>query len=798
MKKPEFSRRKFLKTTGAVGAASALAACLPQHDPYSLAVEKPVVPGSDGWYRGEEKTLSTACGQCPVNCGIRVRVVEGRAVKINGNPDSLLVGGKLGPKGQTGLYTLYDPDRIKTPLKRDGERGSGKWKPITWKEAIAETSSKLSALREKSEPHKLAILCGRQRGFMKELLERFSQSFGTPNFFDPLSSGDGALVQAMELMTGVAEMQGYDADKTSYILSLGSGIFESTCNGIHFARSTGKFRSGNPTRRSKIVQVEPYRSQSAKIADEWIAIKPGTYDALALGIAHQLIKANLHDLDFVASQCSGFDSFAASLSDYPVEKVSEITGISEKNIYRLAWELAASKPAVVVVDSRSTSTSNGLEIARCALALNALLGSIERPGGIVLKKPIPLADWDAATLDDIAKKGLAQPSLDGRDKERFPLGHNVVEAFPESVMEGKPYGAEALLLYYSNPLFSRNNPDRYRKAFEKIPFIVSFSPFLDESAAYADLILPDHTYLERWEDATPPPFGFQAAIGMRRPVVEPLYETKNTGDALIQIAKGLDGTVAEAFPWKSFKVAMEERLAGVASVQRGTLSEESPEDFLKKLAKVGYWHDEPMAAENWKAAFKTPSGKFEFHSKIAEEKITTLARNLNHAPEQWLKNIGKPSLAAVCLPHAEAAVFAGSREEFPILFMTYKPITYAEGSGANIPHLREMAGLQRGLRAHESWLSWVDLNPETARKIGVVHGEKIWLESPIGRIESHALVTEAVPVDMAVMELGGGHKEFGRFARGKRSNPKELVPPHIDPLSGLTPSCGTRIRILKA
>ncbi len=143
-------------------------------------------------------------------------------------------------------------------------------------------------------------------------------------------------------------------------------------------------------------------------------------------------------------------------------------------------------------------------------------------------------------------------------------------------------------------------------------------------------------------------------------------------------------------------------------------------------------------------------------------------------------------------------MFAGPYEEYPILFLPYKPITYAEGSGANIPYLRELSGLQRGLRAHESWQSWVELHPVTAEKIGVIHGELVWLESPLGRIQAHALITEAIPADIAVMEFGGGHTQFGRFAAKKGSNANQLLVPHIDPLSGLTPHSGTRIRILKA
>ncbi len=798
VKSGSFSRRKFLQVSGALGAAGTLSACLPHTDPFAIAEDKAPVPGSDHWYLGEERQVATACGQCPVNCGIKVRVVQGRAVKINGNPECLLVGGKLGPKGQSGVFTLYDPDRIRGPMKRDGERGAGRWKPISWDQATAEVSQRLGALRTKGEPHKLAVLCGRQRGFMKEMLERFCRVYGTPNFFDPLSTGDGALVQAMEMGTGSAEIPGYDALKTSYILSLGSGIFESTCFGIHFARATGSFRRENPTRRSKIVQVEANESRTAEVADEWIRIRPGTYDVLALGLANQLLKDNLYDRDFVAAHTVGFEDFSALLNDYPADKVSRLTGIPEQDIYRLTIELSASRPAVVVVDSRSTATSNGLNIARCALALNAMLGSIERPGGMVVKKPLPLSAWAAEIHDAAAKAGLQQPALDGRMRDRFPFAASALDALPESVLAAKPYPTEALLLYYSNPLYAKNDPDRYRRAFEKIPFIVSFAPFLDESAFYSDLILPDHTYLERWEDATPPPFGFRAAIGIRRPAVDPLYDTQNSGDVLIQIAQAVGGAVASSFPWKDFQSAMEERLVGIAGAQRGTLKAESPADFMKKLTQVGYWQDDPLPAESWKEVFTTPSGKFEFRSQLAETRIKNWAAQKNQTPDQALAALGKPALATTLLPHAEEPRFAGSENDYPLLFIPYKPMTYSEGSGANIPYLKELSGLQRGLWATESWKSWVGIHPDTAGRLGVSQGDPVWVESPIGRLQCHALLSYTVPADLAVMELGAGHTQYGRFAQGKGANPRTISAPNFDPLSGNSVRCGTRVRIARA
>jgi anaerobic selenocysteine-containing dehydrogenase len=524
----------------------------------------------------------------------------------------------------------------------------------------------------------------------------------------------------------------------------------------------------------------------------------GTYDALALGLAHILVEQGWHDKAFIEAHTAGFDRFQDVLKDYTPAATAERTGIPEDRIRRLAQQLHASRPSVVVVDARSLSTSNGLEIARATLALNALLGNLERPGGIVARRDLPLADWNALKPDGIASAGLAKPALDGRGQARFPFSSSVSDAFPESVLDGAPYAAEALFLYYSNPLFSRNNPDRFRQAFAKIPFIVSFSPFMDESAHEADLILPDHTYLERWEEALPPPLGFRATIGIRKPVVEPLYGTKHSGDAVIGIARNLGGTVADAFPWKDFRAAMEERLAGIARAKRGSIVEDDEADFLKKLAKVGCWNDEPSPPENWKAAFRTASGKFEFYSQAAEAKIARSAAIGKLSPTDYLKSIGKGAVAEACLPHAEPAYFEGAEKDFPMLLFAYKDITYAEGSGANIPLLVELAGLQKGLTGTESWLSWAEINVETAARLGLAQGDAFWVESPLGKIKVHALLREKIAPDLVLMPLGRGHTQMGRFARGKGENPKHIMAAHIDPLSGIVSNRITRVRIAKA
>lgn len=793
----KITRRNSLELLGLFGAGSALTGCTKKKDPYALAIDKAPVPGSDKWYRGQERFVTSSCGQCPVNCGIVVRVVEGRAVKIDGNPICSLNNGILGPKGQTGLFTLYDPDRITTPLKRDGERGAGSWKEISWDEAVSEVAGKLRNLRDDGRPEALSVFCGRQRGFMKEMFERFCRVYGTPNFYDSMSTTDGLHSRAMMMMTGDSEIPGFDAVNTSYILSLGSALFESTCHGIYFRHFLPSLKREHPIKRTKIVQVDTHRSITAFESDEWLRIKPGTYDVFALGIAHLLLTYNRYDKDYIEQRTAGFEEFRELAAEYDPEHVEAVTGIRQRDTIRIARELYDSRPSVVMIDPASTATSNGFEIARCALALNALLGSVERPGGLVSQAGPPLTPWPDMELDDTARHGLAQPRVERGPEGRFPLAASVLEAFPEGVRDRGVAGIEALFLYYSNPLFSRNLPSRFKDALEKIPFIVSFSPFMDESAHVADLVLPDHTYLERYEDATSPPSRGFPMIGIRKPVVKPLYNTEHSGDVLIRIAKGLEGTVAAAFPWKHFRDVMTKRMSTLFTVKTASIKAKSGKSFLKALFRKGHWEHRSRDVGTVDPVFKTPSGKFEFYSRLAEQSIRDAAAARNIPADKLLNEWGKPGLRRYCLPHEEPSVWEGEPDRFPFYLIPYKSISYAEGSGANIPLLQTVSGLQRGLRSLESWRSWVAINDRAARDLRLGFGDLVSITSPHGKVSAYVQTSDGIPGDIVLFELGKGHTQMGRFAAGKGSNPKEILSPFHDPATGTSPTSGTRVSITK-
>ncbi|HTL51055.1 MAG TPA: molybdopterin-dependent oxidoreductase, partial [Planctomycetota bacterium] len=644
-------RRNFLLAAGAAAGGLFLAGCGKKEDPFHL--EKPPINSSTR--RGEEVFVTTACGQCAAGCSIRARQVEGRLVKLESNPACPLNNGGIGPRGLAGIQVVYDPDRIHQPMLRDGPRGSAQFKPITWEAAIEILAKRLQSLRDMGAAHRTAILCGRERGMMVDLWQRFARSIGTPNTFDGFSSGNAASAQAFELISGNREIPAYDWRRAQYVLSLDSGLMESSCQSVFFARAQAQQRHSRAHSRAKIVHCGQAMTRTGINADEVVMLKPGSCGVFALGICRILVQEELYDKAYVAEHCHGFETwkdetgvehpgFREVVDRYTPAYVAEQCGVTEKALTRIAHEMPQTRPCFAITGPEATLAPNGLQTAWATLALNALLGAIHRPGGVMMQLAAPMPAWDTTEPDEIAKTGLEQPRLDGAGRMAYPLATSVIEALPEALISGLPYSIDTLLLYYSNPLYSKINPARWQSALGKVPFIVTFSPFLDETATeLADLILPDATYLERWEDAAPAPATGYAVFGIRQPVtMESVHQTMPTGDVLLAVAKKMGGSVAQAFPWKDFKDCMLKRIIGIYKAKRGSIVEANGGAFLTKLYQAGFWSDDSYPFEDWKTVVKTPSGKLELFSLALQKKLVDFATQNNRPIDQVLRDLQLP------------------------------------------------------------------------------------------------------------------------------------------------------------
>jgi len=777
--KSKFSRRDFLKVgTAAVAAGAGIGLLRPAGKP--LAAQSGSL---------EESIVKTTCALCPSGCGLDVRVVGGKAVKVEGNPLHPLNQGVCCLKGQTSLEVLYSPERIQHPRIQNGKRGSSNWKEISWDEALGMVAEKLTELREAGKSHSVALMHGELRGQMRQVVNRFMRAYGSPNVISRESLGEGTARMAMWLSQGVNVLPVYDINNSNYVLTFGGNLLESSRNLIGYLGATAFMRRGRP-QRGKLVAVHPRLSITGIKADEWVPIRPGTYGALALGMANVIINSKLYDEDFVHDFTYGFEDFEDAdgvqhqgfksyvLETYTLDRVSAITGVATDVIARIAGEFATNRPAVAVMPTEpgELSSGNALYTALAVHALNALVGSIDAQGGVILQRFPELTEWPAYSLDDVAKKGETQERLDGAGSQ-FPLALSAYQNVPERILAGKPYALEILFLLNANPVYDMPNDGRTLEALAKVPFVVSFASTLDESAAQADLILPASTFLEVWGDDYLEGTGY-AGISLRRPVVETVHDTRDPGDVLINLARRLGGTVGLAFPWISYQDLITKRL--------------SKFDW-EKLEANGNWSElvyfnaEP-GSQAWsdvvgRDRLNAPKdGRFDF---FARELFALLASDSDQA----------------CLPHFDIpATLTDSTAdalEYPFLLVTQPLITQSQQWQGILPTLQESYGLQ----GHVRWDSWVEINKKAAEALHLEEGQRVWVESPLNRVQATVRIYAGIWPNAVFLPPGMGHHTFVRWGRKSAenmvvgANPNTLTEFASEPLTGLAVAGPARVRI---
>ncbi|MCL7454005.1 MAG: molybdopterin-dependent oxidoreductase [Anaerolineae bacterium] len=800
---PGFSRRTFLKVLG----VSTTAATASELRPGGLLLRALTDEEKTALQAPQEQWLPTVCGQCPAGCGIMVRVVEGRAIKIDGLPAHPSNRGKTCPKGQNGLQVLYDPDRIQGPMRRVGERGAGDWQAVSWEEAIAEVAGRLSELRASGEPHTAVVLAGRVQGQMEGLLRRFCQAYGTPNYVDHDSISMATTKLAHQYAVGHHALFGYDWENTNFLLSFGVAFLEAYQPTVRNLLSHGIMRRGRPHQRARIVQVDTRFSVTASKADEWVPIIPGTDGALALGMAYVIISEDLYDHDFVTNHTFGFEDWTDDagvthlgwktlvLRDYAPGQVEGLTGVPSSTIARLAREFASTPPAVAIANRSTSMQSNGLFNQMAVEALNALVGSFGRAGGPMIQRAAPYLPWPEVRLDSIAQQGLGQPRIDHAGGDRYPLAKTVYQQLPESIANDDPYPVNALFLYYTNPLFSSPEVEPVREALKKVPFVVTFSPFLDESSQYADLILPDHVFLERLQDVEMVPSTGYPVVGLRQPVIAPLFDTRHSGDVLLEVARKLGGTVALAFPWQGFEELLQYRVNGLWRSEQGDIIATEYQYFWEEFRLRSLWSDPPYRFGEWRRVFNTPSGRYEFHAQGLKADLDEAAGGEDRIDDLLARMDVQARGDEAFLPHHEAPRFVGEPAEYPFFLNTYKLMTHAEGRGANQPHLQEILGTF----LNQTWDSWVEINPRVANHLGISDGDQVWIESPLGeRLQVRAVLFEGARPDVVNIPFELGHEAYGRWARGRGVNPNRLVVNDTNPLTGSLNPYATRVKVYRA
>jgi anaerobic selenocysteine-containing dehydrogenase len=789
------TRRDFLKVAAtAVGTATALEGMSYMAEgiqtgtlPESIvtAANEVIVPG--------------VCTLCSAGCGILARVADGNVVKLEGNPMHPVNGGALCPKGQAAPELLYNPDRVAGPMKRKGDRGGGQWESISWDEAIRSVADKLKALRDAGHPEKLVFMAGETRGQMRPLFERFMEAIGSPNLIRSESLNVAAAKLGVYLTQGVYDLPVYDLEYSHYILSFGASLLEAGWNPQRTISGISYSRRGRST-RSKVVMVDPRQGVTGAKADEWIPIKPGTDAALALGIANVIIRAGYLDSDFVHNYAFGFDDFTDEkgkarkgfksfvLENYDPSHVEKITGVPATTIARIAGEFASNMPAVAILPGKGgllNGSINGVYAAMAVHMLNGLVGSIDRQGGVLTQRYFDCKDWPSLPSDSKASKGLSAKRVDGVG-DKHPLARHAYQAVADHVLEGVP--VEALFLYSANPVFETPGGKRFVQAFKKIPFIVSFSSFVDESTEYADLILPEATFLERWQDDAIHGMGYPG-VALRQPAIPPRLNSRNSGDVILEIAQAVDQTVAKAFPWKTFEEVIKFRLGDALGVDWKTFQE------LGVWLTPGY-HYAHRGSDHWinevvgRDRLNAPrDGRFDFYSR----ELNCIFGKMN---KKDLAAFGITQGGdAVSLPHHEDAPQVGDPAKYPFLLNVYTLMSLGPVSAAaNMPTLQEISGMTVG----ETWDSWLEMNPTSAEKLGLQNKDDVWVESQFGKVMTKVRIVKGLRPDVVNLPYNQGHTAVGRWAKGRGVNGLDLLSPATEPASGLAAFTNTHVKVYKA
>jgi len=553
------TRRKFLKWSGvgALGAVVFAGCTIPERE---LLVQSPAQLPED-LVRGLENWYATACGQCGAGEGVIVRVVEGRALKIEGNPDHPLSRGKSTVQCQAALQALYNPTRINGPKRLTGARGSGQYEDITWDEALSEVTAALQGQATGS----VVVLTDPIRGTLGMVAEKFATASGGQHWgYEALETA--TLHAAIKQTFNTDRLPDFDIEHSDYILSFGADFLSSWLSPVRYGRGYGEFRQGGKV-RGTLVQVESRFSMTAANADHWVFVHPGREGEVALSIAYVLLSDHAGQVNAAAANALTGGQGPAALAAFAPEAVAERSGVSAEMLREMAKGLAEHPNAVVLGGGSAGATTNGLFNLNAVYALNHLIGSVGRAGGVKHNPGSPVAGLPAN-----AKVGTF---ADWQD------------------LTGKMQGGQikVALVRSANPVYGLPSSLGFRDALNNVGKIVSFSSFMDETTIMADLILPDNSFLEAWGDDIPEAGPGHEAITFQQPVVRPMLSTKAFGDSLLDVANRLGGNVKATLPWGTMKEALQATARQLQALNRGSVQSANFQAFWNTVLQRGGWWD---------------------------------------------------------------------------------------------------------------------------------------------------------------------------------------------------------------
>jgi len=654
----------------------------------------------------EVRKIKTHCRGCHGACGVIVHVKDGKVIKVEGNPDSPITHGTMCTKGLSITQTAYHPNRILYPMKKVGEKLSGKWERITWDEALGTIATKFQAVIDEYGPEYIVVGQGTGRDYESHLY-RFANQLGTPNVLTAGHFCYVSRVSASLVTCGNLPVVDYYVNEPKCIIIWATNPMWTNADeykGENFMRA---IKNG-----AKLINIDPRKSFYAGKADIWLQIRPGTDCAMAFGFHRVLIEEDLYDKDFAENYIHGWDAFKERvMKDYPLEKVQEITWVDKDLIREAARMYATTKPAGLHWGVPTEQSINCTDFTRTAIGLMAITGNLDAPGGNALFVNPP-----TRTVAEFGRhKDLTKEVLDKRlGGKEFRLGARVAFINPkkawDSIVYGEPYQLKAGLLCGTNPVVGRANAKEAYAALEKLEFLVVIDHFMTPTAELADIFLPASTWVEQ---------NHVADNWKRHGYVFARQKCVEIGEA-----------------WQDHKIFLE---LGKRMGQEWWPTVEDALDYLlepsgltwEQFKEKQYLQGEMVYYKYKERGFSTPTRKVELWSTILEKWGRDPLPKYVEVPES---------------PYSTPEV----AKKYPYIFNAgLRTMTYFHTANRMIPWLRE-------IRPDPT----VEIHPETAKKHGIEDGQWVFIESPRGRIKQRAKLFDGIDPRVIVAEHGWWYPEI--------------------------------------
>jgi len=711
----------------------------------ALAGAAPPVPSVSTPGRRAGRTarqVATNCELCFWRCGILAKIQDGKVTRIEGNPQHPLTQGRLCARGNAGHLLLYDPDRLKRPQMRVGARGEGRFREVSWKEALDWFAARLAQLKEKYGPETVAFF---PHGVGSSFFATLLRAFGTPNSAEPSFAqcrGPREVGYALTFGHGLGSPEPLDLENARAVVLIGSHLGENV-----FTSQIAQFAAGL-ARGARLIVVDPRFSTAAAKADWWLPIRPGTDIALLLAWMHVLLEEGLEAKQYLARHAAGLDELRRHVQSFTPEWAEKETELPAGLIRETARALGAAKPAVVVHPGRHvTWYGDDTQRARAMAILTALLGAWGSRGGILLPTPLPRGHFDLPAFPE-SRRGRADGagSLYPLASEEQGLTNGMIEA----TLSGKPYPIKAWIVWGQNVLESIPQRRRTLEAISRLELMAVVDVLPVEHTLYADLLLPEATYLERYDAPHIVETASRPFIALRQPAVAPLYEARPGWWIAREMARRLG--LQAWFPWQT----PEEHLARVIQPMGISLAE------LKARGAAAFegrpYIEQRTAADG--PLFPTPSGKIELFS--------TMLKQLGQDPLPLYRPPEDPPPGWLRLIYGRAPVHSFARTQNNAL----------------------LAGL---MEENAAWIS-----QEAAGLYGLRDGDRVLIENADGDRTGPVLLrtTPGIRRDCLYLVHGFGQRAPGlRRAGGRGASDTALMSRvRVDPLSGAT---GMRVNFVR-